>query len=226
MGEVLARTQVYLPRRLIQRLLAAGADVGASELREVTVMFCDLEGFTAFARGRPAQEVADYVNSLMRRLGPAIEATGGTIDKYTGDGVMAFWGAPEHQPDHAARALAAVREIGVEVVTFNASRRARGLPACRLRVGLHAGPAIVGNVGFEGRVDYTVMGEAVNAAQRLEQRGRGLGALGEEVVVIASAAVLEAAAPDASARAEPLEPRPGLPPACCLHFSAEARAPA
>ena len=226
MGEVLARTQVYLPRRLIQRLLAAGADVGASELREVTVMFCDLEGFTAFARGRPAQEVADYVNGLMRRLGPAIEATGGTIDKYTGDGVMAFWGAPEHQPDHAARALAAVREIGVEVVTFNASRRARGLPACRLRVGLHAGPAIVGNVGFEGRVDYTAMGEAVNVAQRLEQRGRGLGALGEEVVVVASAAALEAAAPDAAARAEPLEPRPGLPPACCLHFSAEARAPA
>jgi adenylate cyclase len=226
MGQVLARTQVYLPRRLIQRLLAAGADAGASELREVTVMFCDLEGFTAFARGRPAGEVTDYVNGLMRRLGPTIEATGGTIDKYTGDGVMAFWGAPEHQPDHTARALAAVREIGVEVVTFNTSRRARGLPACRLRVGLHAGPAIVGNVGFEGRVDYTVMGEAVNAAQRLEQRGRGLGALGEEVVVVASAAVLEAAAPDASARAEPLEPRPGLPSACCLHFSAEARAPA
>ncbi|HEX6015379.1 MAG TPA: adenylate/guanylate cyclase domain-containing protein [Geminicoccaceae bacterium] len=226
MGQVLARTQVYLPRRLIQRLLTAGADAGASELREVTVMFCDLEGFTAFARGRPAGEVTDYVNGLMRRLGPAIEATGGTIDKYTGDGVMAFWGAPEHQPDHAARALAAVREIGVEVVTFNASRRARGLPACRLRVGLHAGPAIVGNVGFEGRVDYTAMGEAVNAAQRLEQRGRGLSTLGEEVVVVASAAALEAAAPDASARAEPLEPRPGLPPACCLHFSAEARAPA
>jgi adenylate cyclase len=228
MGEVLARTQVYLPRRLTERLLASGDSTAAaaSELREVTVMFCDLEGFTAFARGRPAQEVADYVNGLLRRVGPAIEATGGTIDKYTGDGVMAFWGAPEHQPDHTARALAAVREIGVEVVTFNASRRARGLPACRLRVGLHAGPAIVGNVGFEGRVDYTAMGEAVNAAQRLEQRGRGLGALGEEVVVVASTAALDAAPPDAAARTEPLEPRPGLPPACCLHFSAEARAPA
>jgi class 3 adenylate cyclase len=103
-------------------------------------------------------------------------------------------------------------------VTFNASRRARGLPTCRLRVGLHAGPAIVGNVGFEGRVDYTAMGEAVNAAQRLEQRGRGLGALGEEVVVVASTAAFEAAPPDAATRAEPLEPRPGLPPAFCLHY--------
>jgi adenylate cyclase len=110
-------------------------------------------------------------------------------------------------------------------VTFNASRRARGLPACRLRVGLHAGPAIVGNVGFEGRVDYTAMGEAVNVTQRLEQRGRGLGARGEEVVVVASTATLDAA-PGAATRAEPLEPRPGLPPACCLHFSAEAQAPA
>ena len=230
MGQVLARTQVYLPRRLTERLLASGdgaaAAAAASELREVTVVFCDLEGFTAFARGRPAQEVADYVNGLLRRVGPAIEATGGTIDKYTGDGVMAFWGAPEHQPDHAARALAAVREIGVEVATFNARRRARGLPACRLRVGLHAGPAIVGNVGFEGRVDYTAMGEAVNAAQRLEQRGRGLGAPGEEVVVVAGAAALDAAPPDAAAWAEPLEPRPGLPPACRLHLGAEERAPA
>ena len=89
-----------------------------------------------------------------------------------------------------------------------------------------AGPAIVGNVGFEGRVDYTAMGEAVNAAQRLEQRGRGLGAPGEEVVVVAGAAALDAAPPDAAAWAEPLEPRPGLPPACRLHLSAGARAPA
>ena len=221
MGEVLARTQVYLPRRLIQRLLASGADTGASEQREVTVMFCDLEGFTAFARGRPAAEVADYVNSLMSRLGPAIEATGGTIDKYTGDGVMAFWGAPEQQPDHAARAFAAAREIEVEVTTFNAHRRARGLPACRLRVGLHIGNAIVGNVGFEGRVDYTAMGEAVNVAQRLEQRGRGLGALTEEIVVVASAATIYAVPPDAVARAEPIELRPDLPPACRLYFNAE-----
>ena len=226
MGEVLARTQVYLPRRLIQRLLATGADAGASELREVTVMFCDLEGFTTFARGRPAAEIADYVNGLMRRLGPAIEATGGTIDKYTGDGVMAFWGAPEQQPDHAARAFAAVREMEVEVVTFNARRRARGLPACRLRVGLHVGPAIVGNVGFEGRVDYTAMGEAVNIAQRLEQRGRGLGALSEEVVVVASAATFHAVPPDAVARAEPSSHVPASrPPAVSTSTRSHRRPP-
>jgi class 3 adenylate cyclase len=227
MGQVLARTQVYLPRRLTERLLASGdGRRGRQRAARGHGRVLRPRGLHRFARGRPAQEVADYVNGLLRRVGPAIEATGGTIDKYTGDGVMAFWGAPEHQPDHAARALAAVREIGVEVATFNARRRARGLPACRLRVGLHAGPAIVGNVGFEGRVDYTAMGEAVNAAQRLEQRGRGLGAPGEEVVVVAGAAALDAAPPDAAAWAEPLEPRPGLPPACRLHLGAGARAPA
>jgi adenylate cyclase len=224
MGEVLARTQLYLPRRLTERLLASGDGAGASELREVTVMFCDLEGFTTFSRGRPAEEVAAYVNGLMRRLGPAIEAEGGTIDKYTGDGVMAFWGAPEHQPDHAARALAATAAIAVEVTVFNARRRAGGQPACRLRVGLHTGPAIVGNIGFEGRLDYTAMGEAVNAAQRLEQRGRGLCPPGEEIVVVASAATLEAAPAGTAARAEPIEPRPGLPPACRLALVAAAAA--
>ena len=92
-------------------------------------------------------------------MGPAIEATGGTIDKYIGDGLMAFWGAPEPNADHARAACLGALAIAREVEAFNGERRSAGLAACRMRVGLHTGMVLVGNVGFAGRVDYTAIGE-------------------------------------------------------------------
>jgi adenylate cyclase len=182
----------YLPRALVERLIAQQAALPASEDRAITILFSDLEGYTAYSRGRPATETATYLNNLLARVGPAIEATGGTIDKYMGDGLMAFWGAPEPNADHARAACLGALAMAREVEAFNGERRSAGLAACRMRVGLHTGTVLVGNVGFAGRVDYTAIGEAVNVASRLEQFGRRAPRYGE-VTIVASASCRSAA---------------------------------
>lgn len=187
--------ETYLPKTLVRRLMAAGPGSQLSETRDVTVMFTDLENYTAYASTRPADEVVSYLNDLLTRVGPIIEASGGTIDKYIGDSVMAFWGAPEEQPDHPEAACRAAWTIAREVAAFNAERRAGGLHACRMRIGLHTGPVAVGNVGFRGRVDYTIVGRTVNVAQALEQCGRFV--MGEsEVVILASDTTARSAGED------------------------------
>jgi adenylate cyclase len=193
MAGALAWFETYLPRALVRRLIAAGADTMHGEARVLTVMFTDLENYTGFSRERPADETAAYLNALLARIGPAIEATGGTIDKYIGDAVMAFWGAPEPRSDHAAAACSAACEIAAIVTAFNRERRAAGQAACRMRIGLHTGPVVVGNIGFEGRMNYTIIGEVVDAAQRLEQAGKRQIGDGDEVVVLISHQTREAA---------------------------------
>lgn len=192
MARGLKLSSTYLPRALVARLTAQQGSLPVNEDRAVTILFSDLEGYTAYSRDRPAAEAAAYLNELLSRIGPAIEASGGTIDKYTGDGLMAFWGAPDSIPDHARVACQGALAVAKEVETFNIERRARGLHACRMRMGLHTGTVLVGNIGFAGRVDYTAIGEAVNVASRLEQFGRGAPRDGE-VTIVASASCREAA---------------------------------
>ncbi len=192
MARGLQLAATYLPRALVERLIAQHAALPLSEDRAITILFSDLEGYTAYSRGRPATETATYLNDLLARVGPAIEATGGTIDKYIGDGLMAFWGAPEPNADHARAACLGALAMAREVEVFNRERRDAGLHACRMRVGLHTGTVLVGNVGFAGRVDYTAIGEAVNVASRLEQFGRGAPRHGE-VTIVASVSCRSAA---------------------------------
>lgn len=163
----LSAFQTYLPRALVHRLFRASNDIGDSRDRDVTVMFLDLKGFTDFASGRSGADIAAYLNDLFARVGPVIEANGGVIDKYTGDGLLAFWGAPDAQPDHTLRACRAAAEIA-RVVSDTAEP---GAP--RVRIGLHTGPAIVGNIGFTGRIDYTLIGDTVNVAERVEASMHG-----------------------------------------------------
>lgn len=171
MAAALAMFRAYLPRRLVQRLFERG-EAPAAELRHLTVMFADLQGYTAYAAGRPANEVVAFLNDLLATVGPIIEETGGTIDKYMGDAVMAFWGAPDELPDHVGRACSAALAIIDAMGAINGRRRSVGEPTCALRIGLHKGEVLVGNVGFEGRINYTIIGEVANIAQRLEQRAR------------------------------------------------------
>lgn len=192
MARGLKLSATYLPRALVARLTEQQGSLPVNEDRAVTILFSDLEGYTAYSRDRPAAETAAYLNDLLSRIGPAIEASGGTIDKYIGDGLMAFWGAPDTVPDHARIACQGALAVAKEVETFNIERRARGLHACRMRIGLHTGTVLVGNIGFAGRVDYTAIGEAVNVASRLEQFGRSAPRDGE-VTIVASASCREAA---------------------------------
>lgn len=192
MARGLKLSATYLPRALVARLTAQQGSLPVNEDRAVTILFSDLEGYSAYSRDRPAAEAAAYLNELLSCIGPAIEASGGTIDKYISDGLMAFWGAPDSIPDHARIACQGALAVAREVEIFNLDRKARGLHACRMRIGLHTGTVLVGNIGFAGRVDYTAIGEAVNVASRLEQFGRGAPRDGE-VTIVASASCREAA---------------------------------
>jgi adenylate cyclase len=135
---------------------------------EVTVMFADLVDFTSFAESASLDKVAELLTGYCSRAVKAIFEEGGTLDKYIGDCVMAFFGAPMKQADHAVRGVRAALRMMKAIDAWNAERRSQGLPAVEVRVAINSGPVLVGDVGTEQRVDYTVLGNTVNVAARLE----------------------------------------------------------
>jgi adenylate cyclase len=170
------------------------------ERREITILFSDVRGFTALAesfRHDPAG-LTRTMNELLTELSRAILDTGGTIDKFMGDAVMAFWNAPVDEPDHARRACAAALAMRVNVDALNDRRRTADPDAVAIDVGvgLNTGTAVVGNMGSDMRFDYTAIGDSVNLASRLEGQAKtyGIGVLlGEETARAVSGefAVLE-----------------------------------
>lgn len=164
MLQALRWLQAYMPQQLVHRLMKAseGPATGARET-ELTVMFADIAGFTPMSEAMPPADVARLLNRHFEMLNGCIEAEDGTLDKYIGDAVMAFWGAPEHVPDHAARACKAALAIAEAVE----ERAARDVPAIRLKIALHTGPLIVGNIGAPTRMNYTVIGDTVNVCSRI-----------------------------------------------------------
>jgi adenylate cyclase len=150
----------------------AGAEIeGVTHLREaeVTVLFGDLVGFTELSERSRPEEVAEVLEGYFTYSVEAIFAAGGTLDKFIGDCVMAFFGAPMPQSDHAVRAVRAGVEIQRALKVWNAQRQEQGLPAVIARIALNSGPVVVGDIGSNRRVDYTVLGNTVNVAARLEQ---------------------------------------------------------
>lgn len=182
--------ETYVPKRLVQNLMAQGGIAAAdSQERFVTVMFTDISGFTGRSEHWAATETADFLNGHFNLLATQIEATGGTIDKFIGDAVMAFWGAPEPQEDHAARAVLAARAIREAVAVDN-----RGRPdPVKVRIGLHTGPVVVGNIGAVGRMNYTIVGDTVNIANRLEAEAAIVHAGDSDTVILASGVTVRAA---------------------------------
>jgi len=173
-------------------LMELGEDAVRSRRRNVTVMFSDIVEFTPQAEDLPEQDTADLLNHHFALLGACIEREQGVIDKYIGDSVMAVWGGLSRMDDHADRAVRAALEIAQVIREDNATRRAAGQPAIRVRIGLHSGPVVVGNIGAPGRVNFTVVGDTVNIAQRFEQLGKEFMKDGEEIVLLASAETLAA----------------------------------
>ena len=178
--------ELYLPKRLVHRLIAHDPDdVAKAEEREVTVMFTDVSGFTRMASRWTPLEAAAFLNRHFALLGGCVEAEGGTIDKYIGDSMMAFWGAPEDQPDHVERACRAARAIAAAIRKENEERQAQGLDPVRIRIGISTGRVLVGNIGAPTRINYTLVGDAVNIAQRLEQLGKEVEA-DDDVITLAT----------------------------------------
>lgn len=175
----------YVPTTLVQKLLSEGRAEAPPEEREVAVLFTDIAGFTSASEGMSATETAAFVNHHLSLLGTEITKEGGTIDKYIGDSVMAFWGAPERLDNPAAPAARAALAMARAVKTDNLARIERGEQPVRFRIGLHMGPLVVGDIGAPERVNYTVIGDTVNAASRLESLGKEIDATAE-VVILAS----------------------------------------
>ncbi len=167
-ASVLKRFQTYVPRTLVSQLMSLDPQASAAADREVSVLFLDLAGYTGFSDGRSAREVAAYLNGIFAEVGPLIEATGGTIDKYTGDGLMAVWGAPAPDADHARAAWRASLRILEHMTPLVAAGLVADPTTCRMRLGLHTGRVLAGDLGFKGRIDYTVVGRTVNIAQRAQ----------------------------------------------------------
>ncbi len=156
----------YVPRQLVKRLIDEGmTDARRIETRDMTIVFTDLAGFTSLASHLSAEETAAFLNRYFETVSDAITEEGGTIDKYMGDGVMAFWGAPTEQQDHASHAVVSMKALAKKVSE-------EGDPNVRIRIGVHTGKVVVGNFGSESRMNYTVIGDAVNVAARLQEYGK------------------------------------------------------
>jgi adenylate cyclase len=167
----------FVPENVVDQVLDQADDdlrLGGVQ-REGTVMFSDLRGFTSFAESLPVERVIEVLNIYLGEMSAAILDNGGTLVAYMGDGIMAVFGAPIEQPDHADRALAAAREmLGPRLATFNDYLRTEGLgEGFRMGVGLNSGHVMSGNVGSQRRLEYTAIGDTTNTAARLEGMTKG-----------------------------------------------------
>ena len=179
--------ELYVPKKIVEHLVRHGdTREMISDSRNITVMFTDMAGFSTISQDMSAHEVADLVNNHFALIGECIDAEGGMIDKFIGDSVMAIWGAPEKQKHRAERACRAALAIAVAIREDNKKRRADGKPAIGIRIGIHTGNVTVGNIGAPGRINYTVIGDAVNIGERLEQLGKDVYPAGTEVSILIS----------------------------------------
>tara|TARA_R110000868_G_scaffold2930_6_gene19990 strand:+ start:39691 stop:41520 length:1830 start_codon:yes stop_codon:yes gene_type:complete len=183
--------ETYVPHQLVRRLMSRDAPV-ESEQMQITVMFTDIVGFSTLSENIPASETAAMLNEHFAILVACIEAEGGTVDKYIGDSVMAFW-EPDDSGIDVDRALRAALQIRDHVTEDNRKRRLENRVAPKVRIGIHTGNAIVGNIGAPGRVNYTLVGDSVNIAARLEQLCKEIGADSDAKILVSGATVKLAA---------------------------------
>ncbi len=179
--------ELYVPKKIVASLIKRGdANEAISDARDITVMFTDIVGFSAASEGMEASEVAAFLNRHFALITGCIEAEDGTVDKFIGDAVMAFWGAPEEQEDNAERACRAALAIADAIREDNKRREASGKPPVGIRIGIHTGTATVGNIGAPDRLNYTIIGDAVNIGERLEQLGKEVYPAGADVAILIS----------------------------------------
>jgi adenylate cyclase len=181
----------YVAPELVAEMAANPARYSMQgESRELTVMFSDVRGFTTISEGLEPNQLREYVNAYLTAMSEDIRGNRGTLDKYIGDAVMAFWGAPVALPDHASRAVATALQMQRSVLALNADFVKRGWPPLHIGIGLNTGLMRVGDMGSKVRRAYTVMGDAVNLSSRLESITKVYG------VGILAGAATRAAAPE------------------------------
>ena len=160
----------YVPTELVDEMSKNPEQVVSmeGESREMSILFSDVRGFTTISEGLDPKELSLLMNAFLSPLSAVINKHHGKVDKYMGDCIMAFWGAPKPEPDHARNARLAGLEMQQTLQTLQPSFKSRGWPEINVGVGINTGKVSVGNMGSAVRVAYTVMGDAVNLASRLE----------------------------------------------------------
>nr|WP_315489127.1 adenylate/guanylate cyclase domain-containing protein [uncultured Rhodoferax sp.] len=166
----------YVPEAVVARLIERPELLTlGGEARELTLMFTDLANFTAMSERLTAEATVDVLTEYFNAMTTIIHQHGGTVDKFIGDAVMAFWGAPLDDPHHAENAVRAATEMQIAMAALVQQLTSRGLPPIAMRVGVHSGRVVVGNIGSQSRFSYSVIGDAVNLASRLEGANKAFG---------------------------------------------------
>lgn len=164
----------YVSPQVLEQVLSSRQRPSLQSTRcDLTVLFCDIRNFSHFAAHHAPEAVVEVLNQYLDLMVEVLFAYQGTLDKFLGDGLLAFFGMPLPQADHPCRAVQAALALQQTLTDFNASRRQGGEPVLDIGIGINSGEAIVGNIGSEKRMEYTVVGEMANLAQRLQARARG-----------------------------------------------------
>ncbi len=161
----------FAPRRVVDEVISKGVPA-SGESREVTVLFSDIVGFTAMSEMLDPETLVSVLNGYFRATSIAVTDHGGHLAKFLGDGFMAIFGAPEHNVWHTLDAAFAALAIREAIREYNEKLGSRGLPPLDVRVGLHKGDVVAGIVGSEDTLEYTVIGDVVNTAARIENLTR------------------------------------------------------
>ena len=158
----------FLPRQVADRVIAQGPDALAPVEREITVLFSDIRGFTTMSEGKGPREVLVFLDDYFGRMSQIVKGHDGVVGKFLGDGLLAFWGVPDRLDDHAARAVKAARDMRRAVRELNQHRERQGEAPIKIGIGIHTGPVAAGMLGGQLQAEYTVIGDAVNVASRIE----------------------------------------------------------
>ena len=164
----------YMTEQVVEHLMAGRVQLGGVTL-PVTVLFTDIRSFTSISETMSAHDLVQLLNEYFTDMVGIVMEEGGVVDKYIGDAIMAVFGAPVPKPDDAQRAVRAAVRMRGALVTLNERLATRGIAPLRTGIGLHTGEVIAGNIGSEARMEYTVIGDAVNLASRLESATKELG---------------------------------------------------
>ena len=167
---------LYLQKELVEQIIEQPELLKlGGEKKELTVLFSDLAGFTSISEDTPPEELVTFLNEYLSEMTDIVFKNKGTLDKYIGDAIMAFWGAPVPEEDHAYYACKCALEMEDKLAELQAKWSDAGLPAPHVRYGLNSGPMVVGNMGSKDRFSYTVLGDHVNLGARLEPANKDFG---------------------------------------------------
>ena len=147
----------------------------SGDRREISILFSDIRGFTGMSENLAPEEVVRRLNIYFKAMVEVVFELDGTLDKYVGDAIMAFFGAPKDDPDHAEKACRCALNMKRELTKVNERLESEGIPPMKIGIGINTGVVVVGNIGSERRMDYTVIGDSVNLASRLESMNKEFG---------------------------------------------------